>query len=190
MDIAEVTLGQGHCSLLPCVEHAGVMSWLSLLSNLRAALIRNEFEHEVNRKGEDSDSKTDNPLEPSKSVSGALEHILGELREDHLDHENGHPDSAEHSVGNDSGEDVELVVDLSSVDHVEDLHENKGCEDDSHVSRGAVVVIILVVERLGVEGVRSTRVDHTVEVGYVAFSLRDEEFSCEDNSEDNSRLED
>jgi len=114
---------------------------------------------------------------------------LRELREDHLNNEDHHPDSTEHSVVNDSSEDVFLIMNLSSIDHVKDLHENESSEDHSHVSGRPIVVIVLEVEFLRFKVIRSSRVDHTLVVGDVSFSLRDKVLSEENDTKHNDTLE-
>lgn len=49
------------------------------------------------------------------------------------DNDNG-PDSQECWVSKDSFENVNLVIDLSSTNHVEDLHENKHVEYNGQVT--------------------------------------------------------
>jgi len=48
-----------------------------------------------------------------------------ELRAENLNDDDNSPDNEECWVAEDAFEDVDLVVDLSGADHVEDLHEHK-----------------------------------------------------------------
>ena len=86
-------------------------------------------------------------------------------------------------------ENIELVVDLSGADHVEDLHEYKGCEYDGHVSGWAVVSEILVIQNISSISIWSTWIDHSVFVWDISWSFWDEEFSGKNDSEHNDCLE-
>ena len=66
--------------------------------------------------------------------SCTLENILRELGQDDLDDEDDDPNDDEHPVAAKTSKNVPLVIDLSGVDHVEDLHEDEGCEDNGQVS--------------------------------------------------------
>lgn len=46
------------------------------------------------------------------------------------------PDYDKDLVITNSSKDVEFVINLSSSNHVEDIQQHKGVEDDSEVSRG------------------------------------------------------
>lgn len=56
------------------------------------------------------------------------------LRDQDLEGDNEHPDGNEHEVFEDSLADINLVVNLSCADHVEDLHQHESCEDPGGVS--------------------------------------------------------
>lgn len=56
------------------------------------------------------------------------------LSTEDLNHKNNCPNNPESWVGADTTEDVDLVIDLSGTNHVENLHENEQVENDSKVS--------------------------------------------------------
>jgi len=53
-----------------------------------------------------------------------------------LDDDNDCPNDQEGWVGQDAIENVQLVIDLSGADHIEDLHEDEQVEDNSQMPRG------------------------------------------------------
>jgi len=78
---------------------------------------------------------------PVESLSCNLEYILSKLHQNDLNESDDGQDDQENGVLMDSLEYVELVVDLSGSNHVENLHEHKGVEHHSVVSARAFVII-------------------------------------------------
>jgi len=62
-----------------------------------------------------------------------LEEFPRVLDDNELTDHNDHPHTHEHGIGEQSNADVNLVVDLSSSDHIKDLHEHKDVEDNGQV---------------------------------------------------------
>ena len=117
-------------------------------------------------------------------LSRAFEHVLRELRQEDLDHENENPDEEEHLIFEKSFENIDFVVDLPGTDHVEDLHEHKGCEHDSHVSGWAIVSQLQNVKLVSSISVWSTRIDISVLASWcVSAVFRDEKLPGKNDSE-------
>ncbi len=107
-----------------------------------------------------------------------------------MDGDDHEPDGVEHAVAEEALEDVLLVVDLSGSDHVCDLHEHEDCEDDGVVTRHANVGSVLQPQGLPTESELSSRVNHAVEIRFIARLFRNKVFSSKDDSEDDNRMED
>jgi hypothetical protein len=103
---------------------------LVLVSESWADVVWHELEYSVPGHTENTDNKADDPLSTVKSILMHLESPSSVLDNEELSEHNDDPNNHEHGVGEDSIEDVELVIDLSSAKHVEDLHQHEQVEHD------------------------------------------------------------
>lgn len=106
-----------------------------------------------------------------------------------MNDQNDEPNNNKHTIANQTFKDVPLVIDLSRVDHVENLHHNKNGEYNGEVTTRSIVESIHLIELIAIDCVRSAWVHHTVEVGNVTFSLWDVELSPEHYTKDDNALE-
>jgi hypothetical protein len=67
-------------------------------------------------------------------ITSTFEDILCELSHNDLNDKNENPDDNEHPVSKHSGEHVQLISYFSGIEHIENLHEDEGSENHSHVS--------------------------------------------------------
>lgn len=111
---------------------------LVLVSESWADVVWHTLENSVPSNTENTDNKTDDPLSTVKTILMDLKSPSSELDNEELSENNDDPDNHEHSIGEDSIEDVELVIDLSSAKHVKDLHQHKQVENDCQVARWGV----------------------------------------------------
>jgi hypothetical protein len=101
------------CSLLDFL-------WL-FVSHLESDGIWDKFEYEVDWKCKESNDKAPAPLFCSKSIDVTFHDDITILDNYEMKKANGNPNTHEHWVGGNIFKDVNLIVDLSGSNHVEDL---------------------------------------------------------------------
>lgn len=106
----------------------------SASTDVEEELGRNGSEELVGDEGDGTDGDADEVLVPVEG--GGADEGAGELDEDDLEDDGDDDDHPEHAVGEDVLKHVGLVVDLSGVELVEDLHEDEGVEDEGVVLGG------------------------------------------------------
>lgn len=133
-----------------------------LLSEFRAHGVWDESQNEIPEKLTNSEGNSDTPV--NSSDGGILSAFHGDTSEndnDALTTNDDEPDDDVHEVVEDTSEDPFLVVDLPSVEHVEDLHPHEHIEHIGELSARAPVGFLERVKRSLIPIVRSSRVDMT-----------------------------
>lgn len=69
-----------------------------------------------------------------------LEELSRELRDQELTDEDDDPDRDKHGVGEETTANVDLVINFSGGNHVEDLHHNENVEENGKVARGSDIL--------------------------------------------------
>jgi hypothetical protein len=115
-----------------------IVLWL-FSKNWRPA-VRAFLEDEVNREGSQTSKDANGPLKAGKSIDMNTECVSNlpvdwpRVHDEDLEACDGRQDSEEHRVGGDTLEEVDLVIDLSSAEHVEDLQPDEHVEHNGQVS--------------------------------------------------------
>lgn len=97
--------------------------------------IRYEFKTEVDEEGTESREDGPQPLNTSQTLIVAVHHSSRELDKDNLKATDSEPNGNEVEVLKDMSKHIELVIDLSAANHVEDLEPYKQVEYGSEMSR-------------------------------------------------------
>jgi hypothetical protein len=104
-------------------------------SELWADVIWNKLENHVEDEHKKGWKSSPQPLVTSKSLLMHFEDSTCELDHDVLTKSDDNPNDDEQWVVQNTCEDVELIVDLSGADHVENLEPHEDVENGGHVSR-------------------------------------------------------
>lgn len=105
-----------------CVD---IVAWL--FSENWGPAIGTFLQNEVNREGKQTTNDANAPLEGCESIDMNTECVSNlqvdwsREHDEDLEACDGCQDSDEHGVGGDTFEEVDLIIDLSSAEHVEDL---------------------------------------------------------------------
>jgi hypothetical protein len=102
---------------------------LILLAELGAEVVRDEFEYEGSDPGSETKAAGNEPVVSVKATTSDLHGIASELHDDALGYSDKYEDDAESEVVEDAFEDVDLIVDYTSIDNVEDAHHDENIED-------------------------------------------------------------
>ena len=102
---------------------------LVLLAELWAEVVRDEFEYEGSDPGSETKDAGNEPVVSVKATTSDLHGIASELHDDALSSSDKYEDDAESEVVEDAFEDVDLIVDYTSIDNVEDAHHDENIED-------------------------------------------------------------
>lgn len=130
---------------------------------------------------------------PRKTTNSTLEYSSSKLDNDDLSSRDDEPNNNIHLIIHDSLENVFLIIDLSGVEHVEDLEHDENIEDISQMSAWAISRIFVFIKRWLIPIESSTRVN--IGVNSSSFEspfwigFRVEMFSSEHNSIDTGNLE-
>jgi hypothetical protein len=73
-------------------------------------------------------------LNGRETVFSNDKHLVTVLGDKELADQNDEPEQDEQNVGEHSSKDVKFIVNLTGSKHVENLHEHKGVEHESHVA--------------------------------------------------------
>jgi hypothetical protein len=92
---------------------------------LRAHSVWQKLEEEVDNESSESEEYRNAPLGDSQAVSVHLENSSSNDDNYNLAKEDEDPDEQEHGVLGDSLEKIELIVDFTCVEHVEDLEPHE-----------------------------------------------------------------
>jgi len=103
-------------------------------------VIRHELEENITEKGTDSDAQGDDPLIGGEAINMDFHCERPELDNEELPNYDDYPHKDEHSIGEDSFENVELIVDLPGGEHVEDLQKDEYVKDEGEVAGGGLVL--------------------------------------------------
>ena len=117
-----------------------------LFSELGAPGVRDKFESKRNYPSGEAEADGDDPVSVVKSVGADFHRFASKLCNDCLTSKDDHKDYAVGAVVKDSTKDVDLVVDDSAVDHVENLHDHKDIEHIGHVSACSLVRVFKTPE--------------------------------------------
>jgi len=139
-----VLVSFGNASEVVVVVHGLLDVLISLVSESWANSVWDKLENEVPDECKSTNSKTESPLLTSKTSNMNLHGERSELHDEVLAENNNDPDSNEHWVGVHSGEDVDLILNLSSSEHVKDLEHDEKIEHNREVTRWSIVVERLV----------------------------------------------
>jgi hypothetical protein len=94
----------------------------------------------------------------------------------------------------DSFEDVFLIIDFSTVDHVEDLEIHEDVENVGHVMTGTIDIVLQRIESSVVPISQTTWIEVSVQVGSfkspLGFRLGEKVFTSENDSVDDDNLVD
>jgi len=107
---------------------------LVLLAELGAEVVRDEFEYESSDPGSETKDASNEPVVSVKATTSDLHGIASELHDDALGSSDKYEDDAECEVVEDALEDVDLIVDYTSIDNVEDAHHDEYVENIGQVS--------------------------------------------------------
>ena len=118
----------------------------------------------MNRETQESDPKTNNPLDQRKAVSGHTKHVLGELGDEDLEQQNEEEDRHEHPVAKESFEYVYLIINYSCIYHIENLEKNESGKDNCVMSTCSMHVLVLFIQRIPILVVLMSWIDHAVVV--------------------------
>ena len=117
-----------------------------LISELGANGVWNHLDKCTSDPSTETKTYSNTPMNSMKSRIGDLHGTSSELDNDSLSSEASNKDDEEDPVVPHSFEDVQLIVDFSGIDKVEDLHDCEHVEDISHVSAHSVLLFELAVE--------------------------------------------
>jgi len=189
-----VSLSFSFCSVLSFLLMLGDTELIvedGILAHVRRAPVGNAFKNDVDNKDREGDTNRVGPLDGSETVISNNEHDATILADTELSSGNNDPKDNKHGVSENTFENVELVVNLTSGNHVPDLHEHESVEDESQMARSTVFLVNLVKFR-AVPVVKATRVDITGRSVVLQSDVRfrDEEFTSEENDEKHNALED
>jgi len=159
MNTSSVSKTKSVCSLLSEIQRSAVDCFSLLLSNGWTESIWNTFSYSINWNGQERESKTNKPLSVVKTRSWAVENILSELGHKYLNNNYKTPDENKHEVLVNSVEHIPFIVNLSGVDHIDNLHEDEDCENNSEMSWRSIFSFISSIEIFIIPLIRSTRVD-------------------------------
>lgn len=93
--------------------------------------VRDELNYRVDEEDGEGNSDGDGPLFPGQGND--LENETGPCDDADLENEDEAPDEQEDTVVEETFEDVPLVVNLPSTDHVHDLHQCEQVEEEGKV---------------------------------------------------------
>lgn len=111
---------------------------LILVSKSKADVVWNKLKNEVPNQAGETENETNDPLSSVKAILMNLKSPSTVLDNEELSKDDNKPDGHEHSVGEDTVENIKLVIDLSSSKHVPNLHEHEQVEDNGQVSRWSI----------------------------------------------------
>lgn len=120
---------------------------LLLLTKLRTAGVRNEFEKQVPNITNDTENDSNDPMLPGESVLGYFQGLTSEFDHNDLASNDEQPDSDKDLAVKYSSEDVLLIIDLSCVEHVEDLNDDKDVEHIGKVSTRSELFVLGFIQR-------------------------------------------
>lgn len=135
---AGAVLSEGEHVVLGIGSH-GV---LLLDTKLWAPCVRDELENVACNPGGEASTNRDGPVLTSETVRADLKCEAAELNDDDLGTRNTKKNEDEHPVLRDSFENILLIVDLTSVDKVENLHDCEHIENICHVTTCSVLLLI------------------------------------------------
>jgi hypothetical protein len=117
---------------------------ISLLrTELRTEGVRYELKHEGPNPGDETKDYSDKPVLPRETTKGALHGSSTEFSNHSLTSRDKEPDKGEHPVSVDTLENVLFVVNFSSINHIENLHNDEAVEHVSEVSTGTFLLTVL-----------------------------------------------
>jgi len=140
-NFSEVGVDRSSTSFFSVVEN----SVLSKVGGSEA--VGDELDEEVDNEYGRTDGERDKPLFPCETGTANFKDDSSGLSDKDLEADNTEPDSNEYPVIAHASENVLLVVDLASTEHVKLLEDNKGGEEESEMTRsttGEVAGSVLV----------------------------------------------
>lgn len=97
-------------------------------------IIRNKLQEDIDWECDERDQQAIEPLVASETIHMNGHKSSKVLGAENLDDDNDGPNDDEGRVSGDTIEDIQLVVNLSRANHVENLHENEQIENNGQMS--------------------------------------------------------
>lgn len=156
---------------------------LFFFAELRAPGVRDTFETGRSKPGANTATNGNSPMFTGKTILRYLHGEATKLNNDDLAASDANHDTNEHPVLEQSFEDIEVVIDHTAVNKIEDLHDCEYVEDICHLSARALIFLLFAPQGSAVPVRNTAWVDEgriaTISQGYVG--LRVEVFSSEND---------
>lgn len=115
-----------------------------LVAEYGAESIRTILEKEIDWEGDECDDDAEDPLDGGQAVDVHGDEAAEQLAAQDLHDQDNDPDDDEGGVAENAFKYVDLIIDLSRANHVENLHEDEEVEDDGQVARRSRLLESLV----------------------------------------------
>ena len=112
-----------------------------VFAEFREQPVRNNFAQRIDDECSQSDSKSDRPLLSVESIFVAMKHAVSESGDQDLTSNNNKPEDNEGSIGEEAVENIPLIVNFPTANHVEYLHKHESSKDEGEMARCAKLIL-------------------------------------------------